>query len=66
MEEISRRHNITIYNDNNDVIQGNTSSLASLARAILEAVENGRASSLLTMWGMLRIENVDVLKDEAS
>lgn len=57
------RYNITVYSDNNDVIQGDTESLVSLARAILAAVETKRVSSLLTRWGLLRIENTDALKE---
>ena len=58
------RYNITVYSDNNnDVIQGDTESLVSLARAILTAAESKRTSSLLTRWGLLRVENADALND---
>lgn len=61
------RYKITIFNDEGrEVIQGDGEGLVSLARAILSAVETKRTSSLLTMWGLLNIENTDALKNDGN
>lgn len=57
------RHNITIYGDETDTIQGDTESLKVLAEMILESAKTKRPLCLPTRWGLVHVENTDALKE---